>query len=69
MRPQEGIGSRNRLRFHFVLSILMIAIGAVLVSTMIMVEDEPGAIPLGVILVGMGWFAITLFRSRTSHNK
>ena len=65
----DSTGSMAVSRIHMVLSVLMIAIGAVLLFLMITVEGEPGAIPLGMILAGMGWFAITLFRSRTSHNK
>ncbi len=54
---------------QFVLSLLLTAIGAVLMSYMIIVESEPGLIPLLMVLVGVGWFYITLFRSKASHNK
>jgi len=39
-----------------VLSLLMIAIGAVLVVAMITVESAPGAVPLVVVVLGAGWF-------------
>ncbi|MBK6540944.1 MAG: hypothetical protein IPG10_06625 [Flavobacteriales bacterium] len=47
---------------------LLMAIGAVLLSYTITVEDEPGMVPLLVFLLGMGWFFITLSRSKASQN-
>jgi hypothetical protein len=52
-----------------VLSLLVTAIGAVLLTFMITVEGEPGAIPLLVFLLGAGWFVLTLVRSKASFPK
>ena len=40
----------------FFLSILMIIIGVSLMGFMIVVEDEPGAIPLLLIVTGVVWY-------------
>jgi hypothetical protein len=64
---QESAKPMRGSRIHFVLSILLFAIGGVLLSYMIAVEDEPGAVPLIMVLLGMGWFFITLFRSKASY--
>lgn len=43
------------------LSLLTIVIGLLLMTFMVIVEDEPGGIPLLLVLVGTGWY----FRLRT----
>lgn len=48
------------------LSILTIVIGVILMIMMIVVEDEPGAIPLGLIVGGGAWYFITRARARSS---
>lgn len=53
---------------HFLLSILMTVVGAILAAFMISSESEPGALPLVLVLIGMGWFFITLFRTRSGGN-
>lgn len=68
VETRRRIGILRRSPIQFVLSMLLMAIGAVLLSYMITVEDEPGMIPLLVFLPGMGWFFITLFRSKASQN-
>jgi len=45
-----------------VLSLLTILLGTVLLVYMIKVEDEPGAIPLILIIVGIVWFVVTRYR-------
>jgi hypothetical protein len=52
-------------RVHTLLSVLTIALGAVLLVYMVTVESEPGAIPLLLIAVGSGWFFVTRARLRS----
>ncbi len=56
------------LRIHFILSSLLIVIGAILLAFMVTVESEPGAIPLLILLIGIGWSLITNFRMRSTRN-
>lgn len=53
---------------HTLLSVLTAVVGAVLVTYMIYVEGEPGAIPLLLLLLGTGGYLITRLRGR-SHFK
>lgn len=41
------------------LSLLTVFLGIVLLIYMIMVEDEPGALPLLLIVTGVVWFIIS----------
>ena len=43
-------------------SVLTICIGAVLLIYMIAVEDEPGALPLILLIIGVIWFVITKYQ-------
>ncbi len=56
------------LRIHFILSSLLIVIGAILLAFMITVESEPGAIPLLILLIGIGWTLFTIYRIRSTRN-
>lgn len=47
-----------------VLSLLTILLGAVLLIYMIKVEDEPGAVPLILIIFGIVWFFVNLYQSK-----
>jgi hypothetical protein len=51
---------------HALLFALTVLIGVALLIYMVTVEDEPGALPLLLIVVGSGWYLITRerFRSR-----
>ena len=51
-------------KINILLPITTIAIGLVLLTYMITVESEPGAIPLLLILVGTIWFFVTKSRNR-----
>jgi len=42
-----------------ILSLLTVFLGFVLLIYMIRVEDEPGALPLLLIITGVGWFIIS----------
>ncbi len=52
-------------RIQNLLSILMIVLGIVLMIFMILVESEPGGIPILLVLIGAGWYLITRLRSRS----
>jgi hypothetical protein len=47
-----------------VLSLLTILLGAVLLVYMIKVEDELGAVPLILIVIGIVWFFVNLYQSK-----
>jgi len=55
----------NNLKLQRTLSILAIFIGLMLLLYMIVVEDEPGAIPLFLIVIGMIWYFVTKSRIHT----
>ncbi|MEX0722507.1 MAG: hypothetical protein WD053_01450 [Gracilimonas sp.] len=55
----------KKLRMHKLLSLLTIFIGLLLVTFMIVVESEPGAVPLVLLLVGTGWYFTTRSRIRS----
>lgn len=56
-----------KLKTHKLISILITVIGIVLLTFMIVTEDEPGAIPLLLIVTGTGWYFIT--RSKMKSQK
>ena len=55
----------GKLRVHTLLSVVTIVIGVALMAYMIVVEDEPGAIPLLLIVLGFGWYFATRARIRS----
>lgn len=55
----------GKLRVHRTLSISVLLIGLVLMILMITIEDEPGAIPLLLIVIGAGWYFVTRTRLRS----
>lgn len=57
----------KKLKIHSLLSLLTIALGGTLLIYMIVVEDEPGAIPLLLIVVGTGWYFFTRYNTRSQH--
>jgi hypothetical protein len=57
----------DKHRVHTLLSVLTIVLGAVLLVYMVTVESEPGAIPLLLIVVGIGWYFVTRARARSQH--
>lgn len=62
---REGVDMK--LQVHKILSILTIAIGLVLMLVKIYADSEPGAIPLLLVILGIGWYFITQVRSRSQH--
>lgn len=55
----------EKLKLYKLLSVLTIVIGTVLLIYMIVVESEPGALPLLMIIMGTGWYFITRTRIRS----
>jgi len=56
----------RKLKLHTLLSILTIAIGAVVMAAKMYADSEPGAIPILLVILGIGWYFITRARIRTS---
>ena len=56
---------RKRLRVHTVLSVLTLAVGALLMTFMVTVESEPGLLPALLVVAGIGWYLITRARIRS----
>lgn len=55
----------EKLKVHALLSVLTIVVGSILLTYMICVESEPGAVPLLLIGLGAGWYFITRVRARS----
>ncbi|PAU92762.1 hypothetical protein CK503_14820 [Aliifodinibius salipaludis] len=60
-------GNTKKLKMHSLLSILTIVLGTVLLIFMIVVEGEPGAIPLMLLVVGIVWYFITRYKLHLQH--
>ena len=56
--------NRSASALHTLVPLLIAAIGLGLLGYMISVEGEPGAVPLLLIVVGVGWFVTARFRTR-----
>ncbi|MDT7828022.1 hypothetical protein RQM65_05010 [Pricia sp. S334] len=52
----------QKIKLGRVLSVLTILVGTALLIYMITVEDEPGALPLILIMIGIVWFVINRYR-------
>ncbi len=59
----------NKLMIQRMLSVIMIALGFTLMVLMIVVEDEPGGIPVLMIITGTIWFFITQSRIKSNQTK
>lgn len=57
----------KKLMIHKVLSILITLVGIIVMIFMIIVESEPGAIPLLLVVLGAGWYFITRCRLQSQH--
>lgn len=62
-----GGDAGRRAKVHTVLATITIVLGAVLLFFMITVEDEPGAIPLALLVGGGIWLFVTRSRIRSQH--
>lgn len=58
------MGNVIKQKWSRVLLHLTILLGAVLLVYMIKVEDEPGAVPLILIIIGIVWFFVNLYQSK-----
>jgi len=47
-----------------IFSIATIFLGLLLLVYMIVVEDEPGALPLLIVIIGVAWFIINHLRNK-----
>lgn len=54
----------RKLDVHAILSILFIVNGAVMLILMIVIESEPGLIPLLIVVLGIAWNLLTRMRLR-----
>lgn len=59
----------EKLKVHRTLSVLIAAVGVVLMIGKIYADSEPGGIPILLVVLGTGWFFITRFRTRSRHEK
>lgn len=59
----------KKLKMHKLLALLTIFIGLALVTFMVVVEDEPGALPLALTVIGTGWYFVTRSRIRSQITK
>jgi hypothetical protein len=48
----------HKLKIYTTLSVLMMLFGLILMIYMIKVEDEPGALPLFLMVIGIVWFIV-----------
>jgi hypothetical protein len=54
----------RKLDVHAILSMLFIVNGAVMLTLMVMIESEPGLIPLLIVVFGVSWNLLTRYRIR-----
>ncbi len=50
--------NNKKLKLYKLIPILITLTGIVLMTFMIIEEDEPGAIPLLLIVIGTGWYLV-----------
>jgi predicted membrane channel-forming protein YqfA (hemolysin III family) len=61
--------SLQKFRIQSRLSVIIIVTGTILTVMMMVVEGEPGAFPLFLILTGSVWFFIMRFKIRAQHKE
>jgi hypothetical protein len=64
----ENNQNRGKLQRNRRLSVVVLAIGSVLMARQMYFDDEPGAIPLLLVLIGLTWYLVTRSRIR-AHQK
>ena len=62
MRKELKMKPLKKLELHKLLSALTIAVGFVLMMAKIYADSEPGAIPILLVVLGVGWYFITQVR-------
>lgn len=55
----------RKFAIHKALSLLITTVGFLLMTFMVIVEDEPGAMPLLLIVFGAVWYVLTRSRIRS----
>jgi positive regulator of sigma E activity len=55
----------KKIKASSLVSILILVIGVLLMVFKIVVDSEPGAIPLLLIVIGAGWFFASKFQLRS----
>ncbi|MBU1097066.1 MAG: hypothetical protein KKB34_11345 [Bacteroidetes bacterium] len=62
-------GISQKLLTQRILSVIILLIGAILLIYMITVEDEPGALPLFLIIIGTVWIIINRYQIKNFGEK
>ena len=57
----------KKLRVHALLASIVLLLGLVMLIAMIVIESEPGGIPVVAVLVGAGWLIATCRRMQRHH--
>ena len=58
-------GTALSIKLRLLLPVLLTATGFALLGYMVVVEGEPGALPLLVVIGGLGWALVTVLRARS----
>lgn len=58
-------GIMKKLKMHARISAITIAIGLALMARQMYADSEPGAIPLLLVVLGIGWYSVTRIRMRS----
>jgi hypothetical protein len=57
----------KELKMQKLLAGLILVAGLMLMAVKISADSEPGAIPLLLVVLGMGWYAIAQYRTQSQH--
>ena len=57
--------NQKKLKMQSILSMLILIIGMLLMVFKIYADSEPGALPLLLVIVGAGWYLVTIVRMRS----
>lgn len=60
----DDVSKLKSLKLNRVGSLVTVAVGLILLAYMVTVEDEPGALPLAMLLAGAAWYVATRRRMR-----
>ena len=61
---EDDVSQLKKLKLNRVGSLITVAVGLILLAYMVTVEDEPGALPLAMLLAGAAWYVATRRRMR-----
>lgn len=61
---EDDVSKLKSLKLNRVGSLVTVAVGLILLAYMVTVEDEPGALPLAMLLAGAAWYVATRRRMR-----